>query len=157
MKDYQKSITVNNSASEVYAAVTEHIQDWWSDDFSGAAAQKGGQYNIAFGETKKTFEIIEAVPNQKVVWLCLKAHIDMQALKKKDEWVGTRLIWTITSDDHGTTLTFLHEGLNQSFECYNVCEAGWDYFIPSLHAFLTTGTGAPFRKQEARFEWEENQ
>ena len=79
----------------------------------------------------------------------------MEALKRKDEWVGTRLIWTIISDDHGTTLTFLHEGLNKSFECYNVCEAGWDYFIASLHLFLTTGNGTPYRKKVAKLEWEE--
>ncbi|MDB5029510.1 hypothetical protein [Mucilaginibacter sp.] len=35
MKDYQKSITVNNPADEVYSAIIETIQDWWSDDFSG--------------------------------------------------------------------------------------------------------------------------
>ena len=39
MKDYQKSIAVNNPAHEVYKAITEHIPDWWSEDFSGAAAQ----------------------------------------------------------------------------------------------------------------------
>jgi hypothetical protein len=155
MNDYQKSITVNNPAEEVYSAITEHIQDWWSDDFSGAAAQKDDQYTIAFGGTKKTFEILGAVPNQQVVWLCLKAYIEMQALKKKDEWVGTRLIWTIAADDQVTTLTMLHEGLNKSFECYDVCEAGWDYFIASLHTFLTTGSGTPFHKQEAKLEWEE--
>jgi hypothetical protein len=153
--DYQKSITFSNPADEVYSAITEHIQDWWSDDFSGTAAQKGDQYTIAFGATQKTFEIAEAVPNQQVIWLCLKAYIDMNELKKKDEWVGTRLIWTIAGDDRGTTLTFLHEGLNQNFECYNVCEAGWDYFIASLQAYLTTGSGTPYLKQVAKLEWEE--
>jgi hypothetical protein len=74
MKDYEKSIIVNNPAGEVYAALTQHIPDWWSNDYSGAAAQKGDQYNIAFGETRKTFEIIEAIPNQQVAWLCLKAY-----------------------------------------------------------------------------------
>jgi len=39
--DYQKSINLNNPTHEVYAAITEHIPDWWSDDFSGAAAHKG--------------------------------------------------------------------------------------------------------------------
>ena len=155
MNDYQKSITISNPAGEVYAAITERIQDWWSDDFSGAAAKKGDQYNIAFGETRKTFEIVEALPNQQVVWLCLKAYIDMTALTRKDEWVGTRLIWTITSNDQGTTITLLHEGLNKSFECYEVCEAGWDYFMESLHAFLTTGSGTPYRKKEAKLAWEE--
>jgi hypothetical protein len=156
MNDYQKSIIVSNTAEEVYSAITEHIQDWWSDDFSGAAAKKGDQYNIAFVGTKKTFEIIEAIPNQQIVWLCLKAYIDMDALKKKDEWVGTRLIWTIVSNDQGTTLSFLHEGLNKNFECYDVCEPAWDYFITSLQDYITTGKGAPFHKEEAKLEWEEN-
>ena len=156
MNDYQKSITVSNPAGEVYSAVTEHIPGWWSDDFSGAAAKVGDQFNIAFGETRKTFEIIEAVPNQRVVWLCLKAYIDMDALTKKDEWVGTKLTWTITGNKQGTTLTMLHEGLNKSFECYDICERGWDYFMESMEAFLTTGTGTPYRKKEAKLEWEDN-
>lgn len=154
MNDYQKSINVGNPASEVYVAITEHIQDWWSDDFSGAAAKKGDQYHIAFGETRKTFEIVEASPDQQVVWLCLKAYIDKDELTKKDEWVGTRLIWTITSDDHRTTLTILHEGLNKSFECYDLCEPAWDYFMESLQAFLTTGIGTPYHKKEAKLAWE---
>lgn len=154
MKDYQKSITVNNPAHEVYKAITEHIPDWWSDDFSGAAAQKGDQYTIAFGGTQKTFEISQAIPDRQAIWLCQKAYIDMETLTRKDEWVGTQLIWTITDDDHGTTLTMLHEGLNKSFECYDVCEPAWDYFMASLLAYLTTGNGTPFHKKEAKLEWE---
>lgn len=148
MKDYQKTITVNKPVSEVYAAITEHIPDWWSNDFSGTSAQKDAQYNIAFGETRKTFEIIEAIHNKKVAWKCLKAHIDMAALNNKSEWVGTTLFWTLKAGDEGTILTFLHKGLNQSFECYNVCESGWDYFIASLQAYLETGKGRPYLKKE---------
>lgn len=154
-KDYQKNITVSNTAGQVYAALTERIADWWSDDLIGASAQNGDQFIIAFGKTQKTFEIVDAIPGQQVTWLCLKAYIDMDALAKKDEWVGTRLIWTIASDASGTTLNMLHEGLNKSFECYDVCEPAWDYFISSLEAFLTTGTGTPYHKKEARLEWEE--
>jgi len=153
--NYQKSITVGNTPSEVYAAITEHIRDWWSDDISGAAAQKGDQYNIAFNGTKKTFEVTEAIPNERIVWLCQKAYIDMASLNKRDEWVGTRIIWSITVDERGTALTMLHEGLNKSVECYDVCEPAWGYFIASLQAFLTTGTGTPFHKQEGDLEWED--
>jgi uncharacterized protein YndB with AHSA1/START domain len=155
-KDYQKSISVSMPAEAVYRAITQHIPEWWSDDFTGAAVLKGDQFNIAFGETRKTFEIEGAIPNQKVVWLCLKAHIDMDALSKKDEWVGTRLVWTITPADEGSAITFLHKGLNKSFECYDVCEPAWDYFLDSVQAFLNNGTGTPYRKKEARLEWEEN-
>jgi uncharacterized protein YndB with AHSA1/START domain len=153
MNDYQKSITVNKPADEVYSAITEHIQDWWSNDFSGTAAQKSDQYTIAFGATQKTFGILEAVPNKQVVWKCIKAYIDMPSLKNKAEWVGTKLIWTLSATDQGTTLTFLHEGLNQSFECYNVCEAGWDTFLASLQAYLVTGKGTPFLKAAGNEDW----
>jgi hypothetical protein len=68
----------------------------------------------------------------------------MAFLKNRAEWVGTKLIWTLNAADQGATSTFLHEGLNQSFECYNVCEAGWDYFIASLQAYLATGKARLF-------------
>jgi hypothetical protein len=147
MKDYQKSITVNNTPAEVYTAITANITKWWSDDFSGAAAQKGDQYNIAFGKTQKTFRIGDMIPNQQVVWLCLKAYIDMEDLKKRDEWAGTRIIWTIKPSESGSTLTMLHEGLNENVECYHVCEPAWDYFIASIQSFLTTGSGRPYQKE----------
>ncbi|OOQ60886.1 SRPBCC family protein [Mucilaginibacter pedocola] len=154
MKDYEKSITVSNSSEEVYAAITQHIPDWWGDDFEGASAEVGDTYNIAFGNTKKTFEIIEAVPNKKVTWLCLKAYIDMDGLETKDEWVGTRIIWMISSNAESTQLTMLHQGLNKSVECYNICEPAWDYFMASIEAYLTIGTGTPYKKKVAKLEWE---
>jgi hypothetical protein len=152
--DYQKSFTVSNTQQEVYKAITEHVQDWWSDDFTGSAAKKGDQYKIAFNETRKTFEILEAIPDKQVVWLCRAAYIDADSLTKKDEWVGTKIFFTISEGENGTTLTLLHEGLNPGIECYSVCESGWDYFIESLQKFITTGKGTPFKKAVAKLEWE---
>jgi len=146
MKDYQKKLLVNKPAGEVYAVITEHIAGWWSNDLSGAAAHAGDSFNIAFNQTRKTFTIAEAVPNKRVVWRCDKAYIDMASLENKSEWVGTTLIWTMEPVEQGTTLIFLHQGLNQRFQCYNVCEAGWDYFLASLQAYLTTGKGTPHLK-----------
>ena len=149
MTDYQKTFIINKPASEVYAAITEHIADWWSNDLNGAAATAGDSFNIAFNNTRKTFEIAEVVRNKRVVWKCTKAYIDMASLENKVEWVGTRLIWTLDAADNGTALTFLHEGLNQSFQCYTVCELGWDYFLQSLQAYLETGKGTPHLLQKA--------
>jgi len=146
MKDYQKTMTVNKPLNEVYAAITGHIADWWSNDLSGAAAHAGDSFNIAFNNTRKTFTIAEAVPDKRVVWRCDKAYIDMASLENKSEWVGTTLIWTMKPAGQSTTLTFLHKGLNQSFQCYNVCEAGWDYFLSSMEAYLETGKGTPHLK-----------
>jgi len=147
MKDYQKTITVNKPVTEVYAAITEHISDWWSNDLKGAASNVGDSFIIAFGETRKTMVIEEAIPQKKVVWKCTNAYIAMPSLKNKEEWVGTSMIWIFVNNGQGTTLHFLHEGLNQSFECYEICEAGWDEFLDSLSEYLTTGIGKPFLKK----------
>jgi uncharacterized protein YndB with AHSA1/START domain len=143
-EDYQKIMTVNKPVSEVYDAITEHISDWWSKDLSGSAAQVGDQFNIAFGGTRKTFEIIEAIPGEFVAWKCLKAYIDMDSLKNKSEWVGTKVLWTFSVVKNETTINFMHQGLHKSLECYEVCEAGWDQFLDSLETFLKTGKGKPY-------------
>jgi uncharacterized protein YndB with AHSA1/START domain len=147
MKDYQKSISVNKPIEEIYDAITEHISEWWSNDLKGASARVGDSFDIAFGGTRKTFRIAEMIPDKRIVWTCVKAYIDSPALKNKSEWVGTTLIWTFSAADRGRpTLDFLHVGLNKSFECYPVCEEGWDYFLSSLESYLKTGRGTPYLK-----------
>ena len=144
--DYQKSFTVNKPVAEVYSAITEHISDWWSRDLTGVAAKAGDSFTIAFGKTRKAFDIVEAIPDEFIVWKCVKAHIDMPSLKNKAEWVGTRMLWKMSVDERGTTLTFMHQGLNKSLECYEICEAGWDQFLTSLKSYLKTGKGKPHLK-----------
>lgn len=146
MENYQKKFEVNKSAQTVYAALTDHVADWWSDDLTGSAMRLGDQFDIAFGQTRKTMEIVEAKCSQQIVWKCVKAHIDLASLKNKSEWVGTTMIWTLETDGQRTILHFLHEGLNRNFECYQVCEAGWDAFLASLQTYLNTGKGKPFLK-----------
>ena len=147
MNDYTKSFTVNKPVAEIYTAITEHLADWWSNDLTGAAAHEGDSFTIAFGKTQKTFNITAAIPNKLVVWKCVEAYINMASLANKSEWVGTKLFWTLKSAGSGTTLTFLHEGLNQSFECYGVCENGWNVYLASLQAYLETGQGRPNLKK----------
>ena len=150
MEDYQKRITIDKPVTEVYAAVTEHIAAWWSNDLAGAAAKAGDSFSIAFGNTRKTFDIVKAIPNEQVVWKCMKAHIDMASLKNKAEWAGTHMVWTISAADGGCVIHFLHEGLHQNLECYAVCEQGWDMFLSSLQQYLITGKGKPYLKAAAK-------
>ena len=150
MSDYQKNITLHKPAGDVYAAVTAHIRDWWSNDFTGTSTRKGDSFTIAFGRTCKTMDIAEAIPCKLVIWKCVKAYIDLPTLENKGEWVGTKIIWTITVSGQETTVTFLHEGLNPGFECYHVCESGWDQFLASFQTYLETGKGMPFLKTRGK-------
>ena len=146
MKDYQKTITVDKPVEEVYGAITEHIADWWSNDLSGAAVSTQDSFTISFGNTQKTINIVEAKPGQKIVWECTKAYIANPALSNKSEWEGTKMYWTLGKAGESSTIDFLHEGLNPTFECYNLCEAGWGQFLASLEAYINTGKGMPYKK-----------
>src|SRR6185436_5638255 len=100
--------------------------DWWSNDLTGTAVQTGDSFTIAFGKTQKTFNIIEATPAKQIIWECVKAYIANPTLNNKSEWVGTKMYWTLSGSGEGTIINFRHEGLTPAFECYDLCEAGWD-------------------------------
>jgi len=63
----------------------------------------------------------------------------------KEEWLGTELYWEFKNGNGLTEISFLHNGLNPSLNCYEVCESAWSFFIPkSLKSYLETGIGNPY-------------
>jgi hypothetical protein len=43
-------------------------------------------------------------------------------------------------------MRFRHEGLSTQLECYDMCQAGWDQYLPSQRDYLHTGTGNPYTR-----------
>ena len=89
---------------------------------------------------------IQLVPDKYVELECIEAnHIDESSPASiRNEWEGTKLKWTIQQQGTKTKIVFIHEGLTPSLDCYNICEAGWDYFfVNSLKNYLDTGEGNP--------------
>jgi len=87
------------------------------------------------------------IPDSSVELECIEAHHVHKGLPSSilNEWKGTRLTWKIEKQEDKTKITFVHDGLVPSLDCYEVCEQGWDYFfVNSLSAFLDTGKGMPF-------------
>ena len=51
----------------------------------------------------------------------------------------------LAPDGEGRTLLhFEHLGLVPDLQCWDVCNQGWNYFLPSLKQFAETGRGTPF-------------
>ena len=86
------------------------------------------------------------VPNREVRWHVVEAFIDYSRLQRRDEWVGTDIVFQLTPQDSGnkTQLDFEHIGLTPAFECFEVCNAGWSQFLGSLQSLVETGQGQPF-------------
>ena len=88
--------------------------------------------------------VIKLVPNKRVELECIEAHHVHEGLSEsiREEWMGTKLKWTIEGKGDQTRISFMHEGLVPTLNCYEICEAGWDhFFVNSLKSYLDKGEG----------------
>lgn len=146
MNHFQHSIIIKASPARVYSALTttQGLQGWWTEDCE-VGTQVGGIVHVRFGDTYKDLRIEQLEPNREVRWLCTLAHINHDSLTQKNEWEGTQIAFHLAPEDSDTThLIFEHIGLVPSFECYELCNNGWRYFLGSLQQFAETGQGTPF-------------
>ena len=145
MNDYKQTIVINADLSAVYAALTTPagLRGWWTQDCD-ISTNVGDTITFRFGNTSKDMRIERLEPNREVGWLCTRAHIAASQLTRKNEWVGTRMIFRLTPDGAGRTrLDFEHIGLNPDLQCYDLCSNGWQYFMKSLQQLVETGRGTP--------------
>lgn len=145
MQAYRQNLLLHATPSAVYAALTtpEGLRSWWTQDCD-ADTEAGGTIRLRFGRTHKEMRIVRLEPGREVRWLCVGAHIAATRLTRKDEWVGTQIVFRLAAqDDTHTRLEFEHTGLLPSLECYDICCDGWRHFLASLQAHVETGHGTP--------------
>jgi hypothetical protein len=82
------------------------------------------------------------------VWHVTDAELNF--VKDKTEWNGTEIVFEIAKKGGKTEVRFTHVGLVPAFECYGGCSGAWGFYInDSLLNLITTGKGAPNRKETA--------
>ncbi|KAF0812087.1 hypothetical protein IGB42_03364 [Andreprevotia sp. IGB-42] len=150
MSHFQQSLTIDATPAAVYAALTTPagLQGWWTKDSDvDAANQLGGLLQFRFGPHYKQMRVEQLEPGREVRWLCTVAHLDFDHLKRQDEWVGTQVHFHLTPQGaNHTRLDFEHIGLVPAFECYDLCQGGWQHFLASLQQYAQTGQGTPHEK-----------
>lgn len=144
---YQHSLTVASTASEAYRAVTQGYNDWWTAT-NDAFNVVGDRIRFKFPPNVSywTFEARILTPNKHVALQCVEAShkIPDKPHAPATEWLGTALLFDIEQRDAQTTITLTHDGLVPTLDCYEICEAGWDFFfISSLKNYLASGVGQP--------------
>jgi hypothetical protein len=87
--------------------------------------------------------VSEWVPGKKVVWDVTEAQLNF--VKDKGEWVGTKIIFDISKEPNGKTkVHFTHVGLVPAFQCYNGCSGAWGSLIQkNLKNLIVTGKPQP--------------
>ncbi|MBX9621986.1 MAG: SRPBCC domain-containing protein [Alphaproteobacteria bacterium] len=148
MNDFQCKFKIHAEPKKVYEAIsTQHgLQGWWTVDCD-AESKEGSKATLRFGETYTVMWVEKLIPNKQIRWKCLEQHhVADRPLQKQDEWVGTHLIFDIKDNGSGgTELNFTHQGLNESLECYDICEERWGHFLKkSLKSYVESGKGDPY-------------
>ncbi|TJZ73147.1 SRPBCC family protein [Chitiniphilus eburneus] len=149
MSHYQQSLTLEASPAAVYAALTTPagLRGWWTGDCD-VATGVGGTSQFRFGPHYKHMRIEHLESEREVRWLCTVAHLDFGHATRRDEWVGTQLVFRLAPDGAGgTRLAFEHIGLVPEFECYDLCSNGWRHFLASLQHYVKTGQGTPYEPE----------
>ena len=149
-QSYSAEILISAKPESVYEAITGDIDKWWTE-LSNQAVQVGDQLTVRFEKTACwVMTVSRVIPNRLLVWKVIDANHDIEDLTNKDEWLNTTIKWEIAENETGSKVTLTHHGLVPVLQCYEICHAGWDYFLGSLKNYLETGKGYPFKNQTAK-------
>ena len=151
---YTRTFIVPCDPQVVFKAVTEDFDRWWSAS-SAPLSSVGDESTVTFEPSPAfwRFRVLKLVPDRLVELECVQAnHVQEEAPDNiREEWLGTRLVWELEPHDLGTKVIFHHHGLVPELNCYETCEAGWDYFLlGSLSRYLNSGVGHPVGAEAAR-------
>jgi len=142
---YAQKIIVSTTPDAAYRALTSEFDMWWTES-SGPINAVGDKVTFRFDPTYWTMCATKLVPNTSVELECIEAHHIHKGLPDsiRREWEGTKLKWRIQRHGDNTKISFVHEGLIPSLNCYEICEMGWDhFFVNSLKKYLDSGKGTP--------------
>lgn len=141
-QDFTLTLLVKQTPAEAYAAIN-NVRGWWSTTLEGDSEQLNDVFIYRYKDLHYTkHQLIEVVPNEKVVWLVLDSHLSF--VVQKEEWNGTTISFEIAPKGDETEIRFVHHGLVPQFECYGACSKGWTHYITnSLQKLIVTGKGQP--------------
>lgn len=131
-KNFTITLQTTQSPQKVFKAIQD-VRTWWSGYYSETITGNTKKLNDEFsfqagdGAHSTKHKLIEVIPDEKIVWLTTFCNLNF--IEKKDEWLGTKIIFDITKKGNQTQLTFTHEGLNPQVECYNACAPAWTQYL----------------------------
>ena len=128
--NYTREIIVSSTRVLAYKALTVGFDKWWTTGCN-QISEAGDKITFKFGPSYWVMRASNLVPGNLVELECADAHHVHDGLSSSilNEWKGGKLKWSIQKQEQDTKITFIHEGLVPSLECYEVCEQGWDYFF----------------------------
>jgi hypothetical protein len=150
-QDFTTVIWVDQTPKQAFDAIN-NVRGWWSEEIEGPTDMLSGEFDYHFQDVHRCkIRVIELIPGQKVAWLVLDNEFNF--VGDKSEWKGTSMIFDIAKKSVHTEIRFTHKGLVPDYECYEVCNKAWNYYInDSLRSLIATGKGGPNVAEGNEFE-----
>jgi hypothetical protein len=128
--------------ADIYKRIStvEGIASWWTTQVGGET-RVGRILQFRFGERGSDFEVLEMVPNKRVVWKCLSGPA---------EWIDTRIEFEIEKSGNESILLFKHSGWRAEIEFMHHCSTQWGYFLVGLKDAVENDQGTPFGDEKFR-------
>jgi hypothetical protein len=141
-QDYSTTILVKQEPTKVFNAI-KNFKAWWSEQIEGETDKLNEVFLYQYQDMHLCkIKLIEIVTDKKLVYHIVDNHFSFT--KDKTEWTNTKLIFEISTEVDNTKVTFTHQGLNTTYECYDICFEAWNNYInESLYNLITTGKGMP--------------
>ena len=139
-KDFTTTILADKTPKEIFDAIN-NVRGWWQGSIEGSTDKLHDEFIYRMEEFHFSKQkLVEVIPNEKVVWLVTESQLNF--IKDKNEWTGTKIIFEISEKNNKTQLRFTHVGLINEIECYDACSNAWSQLIQkSLFSLITTGKG----------------
>lgn len=145
-KSYTSTILVDKPAHDAFAAI-QNFRGWWSEEIEGNTDKIGETFFYHYKDVHLCkIKLIEMQEDKRLVYQVVDNEFNFT--KDKTEWINTKLVFELKSENSNTKIIFTHEGLLPEYECYAVCNDAWTSYIQgSLKNFIETGKGKPNGKE----------
>lgn len=130
--DFKHTLITDRSPQEVFQAIP-NVRKWWTgyygEKFSGDTKNLNDEFTFhaADGVHYSRQKLVEVIPGKKIVWLITDSTLSF--VEKTDEWIGTKVIFDISTTGNKTRLVFTHQGLTPQTECYDSCAPSWTRYL----------------------------
>jgi len=137
--------TQTSSPDGVYQALTtiDGLAGWWTVDTTGKTGI-GDVIDFQFVPGGFAMKVLELKPGELVRW---------EVVEGPEEWVGTKVNWTLKQSGDYTVVLFEHLGWKEPVEFMYHCSTKWASYLLSLKSLVETGTGSPSPKDVMISDW----